>query len=214
VKKNRTRLAALGLAALAVTAIVGPGSAQAARVSEDAPGGLVPDEINNPFPTPNVSVPFVQEFRFKGKNVNKRQVLDVNVTVNGTGNGPGSNGGLTALLVAPKGEHAGIPLPGIGSAMSNLQFDDQSILRPCDPFLISRDDCNYLQGASPTSDIGTMTGELSSGHNPVFKGINPRGTWRLIWRDNDFGGANTVSTVLGETELELKTGRKFAKEGK
>ena len=210
-RKHRNRLAAVGLAALALGVIVGPGTAQAAKVSEDAAGGLVPPFINNPEGTPDVSVPFVQDFRLRGKNVTKRQILDVNVTVNGVGNGADSNSDLSAQLVGPKGDNVFLPIPNIGSAMTNLEFDDQSVLVPCNPFAISSDDCNYLQGGDVDGLVGSMSGELTATLNPFYKGGNPKGTWRLIWRDDD---DDVVTTVLGETELEVKTGRKFAKEGK
>ena len=210
-RKNRKRLVVLGLAALALSAVVGPGSAQAAKVSEDASGGLVPPFINNPPGTADVSVPFVQDFRLRGKKVTKRQILDVNVTVNGVGNGADSNSDLSAQLVGPKGDNVFLPIPTIGSAMTNLEFDDQSVLVPCNPFAISSDDCNYLQGGDTDATVGTMSGELSATLNPFYKFGNPKGTWRLIWRDGD---ADPVTTVIGEVELEVKTGRKFAKEGK
>jgi hypothetical protein len=210
VRKKQTRLAVLGLAALALGAIVAPGSAQAAKVSEKADGGLVPP-IVAPAVGPAVQTPFVQTFRLRGKKVTRKQITDVNVTVNGAGSGAASNLDLTALLVGPKGNSAPVPIPIIGSAMSNLEFDDQSILSPCNPVAFQSDDCNYLQGGDAGGDVGTMTGELGAVFNPFFRGGNPKGTWRLIWRDTN---ADAVTTTLGDSTLEVKTARKFAKEGK
>jgi hypothetical protein len=209
VRSNRNRLAVAGVLALALAAVAAPGSAQAAKVSETADGGLVPPFIDNPPGTADVSVSFVQEFKLKGGKVKKRQTLDVNVTVNGVGNGADSNGDLSARLVGPKGDDVFLPIPNVGSAMSNLEFDDQSLLVPCNPFAINSDDCNYLQGGDVDATVGTMSGELDAFINPSFKGGNPKGTWRLIWRDGD---SDAVTTVLGETELEVKTGKRFAKE--
>lgn len=210
-RKKRTRLVVLGLA-LALGAVVASGSAQAAKVTEDANGGLVPPLVT-PAVGPSVSTPFVQTFRLRGKKVTGKQITDVNVTVNGAGNGPGSNFDLRALLVGPKGNSALlIPFESlIGSAMSNLEFDDQSILSPCNPFVFQSDECNYLQGGNPGGTVGTLTGGLNAFLNPVFKGGNPKGTWRLIWRDNN---SDATTTTLGETTLEVKTARKFAKSGK
>jgi hypothetical protein len=210
VRKNRTRLGVIGVAALALGLIVGPGTAQAAKVSEKADGGLVPPEVE-PAVGPIVSTPFVQTFNLSGKKVRKRQITDVNVTVNGAGSSAGSNSDLTALLVGPKGNAVALPIPNLGSAMSNLEFDDQSILIPCNPVEFQSDQCNYLQGGDADGGVGTMTGVLGATINPFFRGGNPRGTWRLIWRD---ANSDAATTTLGETTLEVKTARKFAKEGK
>jgi hypothetical protein len=208
--KSKKRIGLIAVSALAIGAVALPAGAQAARVSEDAAGGLVPAEIN-PAVGPTVSPSFVQEFKISGKNAKKRQVLDVDVTVNGFGNGPDSNQDLSAQLVNPKRENVFLFIPTIGSAMVNLEFSDQSQLSPCNPLTFNSDDCNYLQGGDAAGTVGSMTGELNSPINPTFRGNNASGTWRLIWRDND---SNTTTTTLGETELSIKTGRKFAKEGK
>lgn len=206
--KNRTRLALLGVTALALGVIVAPGTAQAAKVSEKANGGLVPPQVD-PAVGPEVSTPFVQTFKLSGKKVKNRQVLDVDVIVNATGNGPDSNQDLSAVLVSPKGENAELFIPTVGSAMSNLEFTDQSMLFACNPVAFQSDQCNYLVGGDADGTVGTMTGELSSVLNPFFKGLNPKGTWRLIWRD---ANANAVTTAVGDVELEVKTGKKFAKQ--
>jgi hypothetical protein len=209
VRTTRRRLAVAGTLALALGVGFGSGSAQAAKVSETAAGGLVPPLIDPPAGA-TTSVPFVQSFTLKGGKVKSKQTLDVDVTVNGFGNGLDSNQDLTALLVGPKGDHVALPVPNIGSGMSNLKFDSQSLLTPCNPLAIVSENCNYLQGGNAGGTIGTMTGSLNADIKPVFKGGNPKGTWRLIWRDfND----NPVTTTLGTTTLEVKTGKKFAKEG-
>jgi hypothetical protein len=209
VRSTRKRLALAGLLALAFGVVGGTGSAQAAKVTESAAGGLVPPTIDGGPGLADSRAVFTQSFKLSGKNAKGKQVLDVNVTVNGVGSGDGSNDDLNAQLIAPNGDNTGIPIPDNGSAMSNLEFDDQSILRSCNPLTFNSDDCNYVQGAVAGLDVGTVTGELNASFNPVFRGNNPKGTWRIQWIDVN---SNAITTTLGETTLEVKTGKKFAKD--
>jgi hypothetical protein len=195
--------------ALALGAFVGPSTAQAAKAEESAAGGIVPAFVNNPVGVADVSTPFVQTFKFSGKNVKKKQILDVNVIVNSFGNGPGANSDLSARLVGPKGDDVALPIINLGSAMLNLQYDDQSLLVPCNPLDEISDDCNYLGGPNAAGTLGTMSGEVGASINPTFKGLNPKGEWRLIWRDAD---SDIATSTIGEVTIELKTGKKFAKE--
>ena len=215
-----TRIAAAGVLAFALGAVIGPGTAAAAKkVSKTAAGGPVPPAIEDPFGAV-VPVPFVQTFKLKGKKVKRRKIVDVNVTVNAFGNGPGANADLSATLVDPRGDantvvdpkggSAGLPVPDIGNSMLNLVFKDQSIFIPCNPFDPPRFNCNYLQGASEGGGLGTMTGELNSIITPSFEDKSPKGTWKLIWRDGD---ADAVTSTIGETTLTVKTAKRKPKRG-
>ena len=156
-----------------------------------------------------VETPLVQTFKLSGKNVKGKQVLDVNLTMNSSGSGAGANDDLRAKLVGPKGDVNGVPIPSLGSAMVNLKFDQQVLLVPCNPLDLVASDCNYLQGGNAAGTLGTMTGGLNDNVNPVYKGSNPKGTWTLFTWDTD---PNATTSTLGTTTLEVKTGKKFAKE--
>jgi hypothetical protein len=208
------RIARLAILALAAGALVGTGTATAAKkATRTAPGGVVPPAIENPA-GPNVLVPFAQTFSFKGKKFKGRRVKDVEVTVNAFGNRSGSNSDLSAVLVDPRGDadqivdpkggSVGLPIPEIGNQMIDLTFRDGSILIPCSPFGTPRFNCNYLQGASTDDDVGTFTGELNASINPQFEDKGARGTWSLIWRDAD---TDSVTTTLGRAKLTLRTAK-------
>jgi hypothetical protein len=204
-RSKRNRLSLLAVLALALSVVVGPGVAQGAKVTEKAAGGTVPAETGA---APTVSTAFQQSFKLKGKKVKGKQILDVNVTVNATGSGNDTNDDLDMVLVSPKAGQVGLTLPSIGNAIVNLKFDDQAFADTyCNPLTFTREDCNYIQGGNGTT-TGTVTGSFNAALNPQFKGGNPKGTWRLFTWDNDA----VVDNTLGETTLEVKTGKKFAKE--
>ena len=107
------------------------------------------------------------------------------------------------ILVAPKGDNAPMDTPG-GSAWVNLKLDDQSNLIPCDPAFDVSSRCNYLQAAPPTPAPCTRRS------TPTFRGLNPKGTWRLLLEDA--GSSAEPPTTIGVSTLEVKTARKFAKD--
>ena len=112
------------------------------------------------------------------------------------------------ILVSPKNIEVFLPvLPGNNRV--NVEFDDQSDLFACNPLTFQARDCNYLQGGNSTGTIGTMTGKLGAELNPEFKGGNPKGTWTMYSYDLSPGAP---ITTLGTTTLEVKTGKKFAKD--
>lgn len=213
-KVKRSRLALLGVLAVAVGVFAGPGVAHGAKVSETAAGGPVPDAVSSGgilFQTP-----FVQEFKLKGSKVKGKQVLDVNLIMNSSGSAADALQELTPVLVAPKGQTVLVLVPGIGHNQVNVKYDDQSELIPCNPLVNNRRDCNYMSGADASGDFGTFTGSLNAGaggvlvgFNATFRGLNPKGTWTLYTYDDEVGAPNNT---LGETTLEVKTGKKFAKE--
>jgi hypothetical protein len=207
-RRTRTKLALSGALTLALAATIGAGAAQGAKVTESAPGGLLPDEVIGPGGV-EIQTPLVQEFKLKGKNVKGKQILDVNVTVNSTSADLNANTNVDAVLVGPKRNNEGLNLPDEGNNMVNVKLDDQSDLFDCNPFEFQRRDCNYLQGGNVAGSTGTMTGSLSDFLNPVFKGGNPKGTWTLYVFDTNDG---VPAITWGTTTLEVKTGKKFAKE--
>jgi hypothetical protein len=218
VSSTHKRVAVAGALALALGVVVGPGTAAAAKkVSKSSAGGPVPPAIENPFGA-DAPVPFVQTFKLKGKKVKRKKIVDVNLTVSASGNGPSANADLSATLVDPRGDantivdpkggSVGLPIPDIGSSMQSLLFKDQSIFIPCSPFGEPRFNCNYLQGANEDATVGTMTGELNSVITPPFEDKNPKGTWKLVWRDGD---ADAVTTVVGESTLTIKVAKRKPK---
>jgi hypothetical protein len=202
-------------AAISAVALIATAPALGAKKSSrSAAGGAISDAIANPSGS-DIPVPFVQEFKFKGRKFKGRKVTDVGVTVNAFGNESGSNGDLTAVLVDPRGDadvaldpkggSAPLPLPRIGNAMLNLAFRDTSLLIPCNPFDEPRFNCNYLQGATESGGTGTMTGELNAVISSQFEGKGARGTWKLVWRD---ASANGTTTTLGRSTLTLQASKK------
>ncbi len=201
-RKNRNRLAAIGLSALALGVIVGPGTAQAAKVSEKEGPVVVPDASQANADAPVIAGENSITFNLGGKKVTKKQILDVDLTLNATGSAAGALGDLGITLTKSKIGSAGVPAPG-GTVWSDLEFSDQSDLFACNPLVEIASGCNYLQGGT------TFTGQLNASFNPVFKGGNPKGRWTLSFEDFDPSGGSS-STV--SAELEVKTGAKFAKE--
>ena len=72
---------ALGLCAAAAPA------AEAAKVTETAPGITVPNATGGLGPTPLVRGEGSQSFKLSGKKVKKRQVVDVNLILNASSGG-------------------------------------------------------------------------------------------------------------------------------
>ncbi|MGZ5335743.1 MAG: hypothetical protein ACXWZ6_09890, partial [Solirubrobacterales bacterium] len=56
-------------------------------------------------------------------------------------------------------------------------------------------------------DTGFYTGFTHGFLNPVFRGGNPRGTWRLVWWDT----SSVTTHEIGTATLTVRTGKKFAK---
>lgn len=206
IEDRRRRLALCAAAAAALALCWAPAASDAAKVSKTAPGGALADA-----PPPSGGVfpdgpPLVQSFKLSGKKVKKKQVLDVNVTVNSTGSAAGANRQLRAKLIGPGGDSVTV-LDGPGNqSLVNLTYDDQSELQLCDPNGLEASDCNFVQGVT-ASDTGFYTGFTHGFLNPVFRGGNPRGTWRLVWWDT----SNLVTHAIGPATIQVRTGRKFAK---
>ncbi|MGZ5361463.1 MAG: hypothetical protein ACXWZW_07610, partial [Solirubrobacterales bacterium] len=183
-----------------------PAPSDAARVSKTAPGGALADA-----PPPSGGFfpdgpPFVQSFKLSGKKVQKKQVPGVNVTVNSAGSDPGANRQLRAKLISPGGDSVTV-LDGPGNqSLVNLTYDDQSELQLCDPNGLEASDCNFVQGVT-APDTGFYTGFTHGFLNPVFRGGNPRGTWRLVWWDT----SSVTTHEIGTATLTVRTGKKFAK---
>jgi hypothetical protein len=226
VRSKRSRLGLVCLLALALVAIAVPASAQAAKVRVSAPGGPVPNATGGPGLATSVGA-FTQTFNLKGKKVKKQQVQDVNLTINSTGS-LDVNDDLFATLFSPNGANSEVIWPGQGSGMVNVTFDDQSDKQYCNPFADVAPYCSYIQGATgPTfgeSAAGFFTGPIgpvqyspavigSSGFNPVFRGSNPKGTWRLAVYDTAINPVDAPETaIMGTSTLEVQTGKRFAKE--
>jgi hypothetical protein len=188
--------------------LLAPAIAQAAKVTETAPGVAVPDSFDSGgiFTAGEAS----QAFKLKGSKVKGKQILDVNVILNGTSAvGTSSLAGVRVKLIGPKGDETDLPqLQNVGLRdWADLKVDDQSLLFGCDPQDRISSRCNYVQN-------GTITGSIHGILNPVFRGGNPKGTWRLLFRDRSFSPPGQAPTSIGTTTLEVKTGKKFAKERK
>ncbi len=205
--EDRRRRLAFGAAVAAALALCwAPAASEAAKVGKTAPGGALADA-----PPPSGGVfpegpPLVQSFKLSGKKVKRKQVLDVNVTVNSTGSAAGANRQLRAKLISPGGDSVTV-LDGPGNqSLVNLTYDDQSELQLCDPNGLEASDCNFVQGVD-----GPRHRLLHGLHprlpEPGVQGGNPRGTWRLVWWDT----SNLVTHAIGQATIQLRTGKKFAK---
>jgi len=192
---------AIALAAsLSLATLVTPGLAGAAKVSEKAQPVVVPDAA--PSGAVTVIGEAVQTFKLKGSKVKGRQVLDVDLRLNLT-SAPGTESGLdiTFLLVGPRGDHTGLFSPAAN--LVDVELDDQADLFACNPANTLASNCNYIQG-------GVLTGRIHASLNPTFRGLNPKGTWRLLIEDSFNSGE--PPTTVGVSTLQVKTGRKFAKD--
>jgi hypothetical protein len=197
-----------GVLTLFAVMLLAPAFAQAAKVTATAAGVAVPDSVDNAgvFTTGSAS----QTFTLKGSKVNGKQILDVNVILNASvPAGADSLDDIDVTLIGPKGDEADLPLPGNVGARRwvDLKVDDQSLFFGCDPTVRISSRCNYVQN-------GTLTGSLHGIFKPVFRGGNPKGTWRLLFRDTGVTPPADPPTAIGTSTLEVKTGKKFAKEGK
>jgi hypothetical protein len=209
VTRARRHLGVAALLALAALAATG-GAAQAAKVTETAAGGVVPDGTGGGGLATSRGV-FVQTFKLKGSKVNRKQVLDVDVTVSGSGSAPGAAGDLGFKLIAPSGENTRLNFGEDLQSFTALEFDDQSDLFLCNPHQTIQPSCNYISGATlATPGSGTATGAIGASLNPVFGGLNPKGTWTL--KTYDFSPSGGRTTLLGGSILEVKTGRRFEKD--
>ncbi|MGZ5348311.1 MAG: hypothetical protein ACXWGV_12080, partial [Solirubrobacterales bacterium] len=125
------------------------------------------------------------------------------------GSATDANNAIRAKLIGPVGDNDSsfLRLAG-GQSLVNLTFDDQSPFRLCNPLGEPASDCNYLQGATPGGD-GVATGSVHADLNPVFRGLSPKGTWRLVWWD---ASQDAKTRTIGTATLEVRTGKKYAKE--
>jgi hypothetical protein len=207
---GRNRAGRAGFAVLAVTAsaLAVPSGATAAKVTATAPGGALADATGYYTQGP----PLTQTFRLGGKKAAGKQTLDVNLTVSSTGSATDANFAFRAKLVGPGGDNfSAFPLGEAGGqSLGGLKFDDQSSLRLCNPLSTQASDCNYLQGATPGGG-GVATGSVHADLNPVFRGLSPKGTWRLVWWDTS---QDAKTHTIGTATLEVRTGKKYAKEQK
>jgi hypothetical protein len=200
------------LAAVGLLLLAAPALASAAKVTVTAPGGVVPSATGGGA-LATVDGVLAQPLQLKGGKVKGKQVLDVNVTISLTGNRANANIFLRADLIGPKGDHVPLPIPSAGSSVAGLTFDDQSrLIGYCNPLMVTASICNYAVGATPTSmDFASFTGNFRAPLNEVFRGLNPKGEWTLEVRNNAALNPPVVTT-LGTTILEVKTGKRFAKE--
>ena len=205
---NRVGRAGFAVLAMTASALAAPSGAAAAKVGATAPGGTLADATGYYTQGP----PLTQTFRLGGRKVAGKQTLDVNLTVSSTGSAGDANSAFRAKLVGPGGDNfSAFPLGAAGGqSLAGLRFDDQSSLRLCNPLSTQASDCNYLQGANPSGG-GVATGSVQADLNPVFRGLNPKGTWRLVWWDTS---QDAKTHAIGTATLEVRTGKKYAKEQK
>jgi hypothetical protein len=186
---------------LALCLLLAPAAAEAKRVTETAPGVLVPDAAPTSFPVTGGEA--TQTFELRGSKVKGKQVLDVNVILNASEPAPFVLSSMTIFLFGPKGNAASLSDPSSAPTWANLKLDDQSNQRSCDPMQTADARCNYWQGQ-------TATGSVHARINPLFRGTNPKGEWTLLFFDGF--PDNDPPTTIGVSTLEVKTGRKFEKD--
>ena len=210
-RSNRSRLALLGVLALALSVTVGPAVADAKRVTRTATGGAVPDAVDI-LGGPTVegaAVPI--EFKLKGKKVKKRQVADVDIQIAGAANAEGAAADLRYKLVSPNGDSVnwGVFIP-FGITSFDVKWDNKSQLFACNPLFLQASDCLYATGATPANPgLGSLVGELDGGFlKNTFRINNPKGSWTLDVWDTFAGGI----TTLGNVSLTVNAIKKFAKE--
>ena len=207
--RSKFKLASLvGVLALALSVIGGAGVAQAVKVTEDAPGGPVPDATGGGALATSEGL-LTREFDVGGKKLNKKQIFDVRLEMTGFGSVAGANGDLRVVLVGPRGEKAFVPVPGRTSF--GLEYSDRSRnTRFCNPFETVALDCLYATGVIPgIPGSGGFFGQIDAvNFNSVFRGKNPKGDWTLQVYDTSPGG----TTTLGESTLSIKAVNRFVKE--
>jgi hypothetical protein len=187
--------------ALAICLLIAPVAAEAKKVTETAPGVPLPDAAPTTFPTTYGEA--TQTFNLRGSKVKKKQVLDVNLILNATESEPFVLAGIGIYLIGPRGDQAFLFSPSAAPNWVNLKLDDQSNQFSCNPLQTADSSCNYWQGQ-------TATGSVHARINPTLKGTNPKGRWRVVFRD--VNPAGDPPTAIGTSTLEVKTGRKFEKE--
>ena len=157
-----------GTLALALCLLLAPAAAQAKKVTETAPGVLLPTRAPA-FPVRAGEA--TQTFKLNGSKVKGKQVLDVNLTLNASERDRSCSRNRV-ILIGPKGDEADLFSPSAAPRLADLKLDDQSNLRSCNPTQINDPSiCNYLQGQ-------TATGSVNARINPIFKAPTRRGRGR------------------------------------
>jgi hypothetical protein len=211
VRRNRSRLALLGVLALALSVTVGPAVADAKRVTSTETGGVVPDAVLIPGGGPLVDGAAVPvEFDIKGNKVKNRQIADVDIQISVAATAEGAAGDLRYKLVSPNGDSVNWGIPPIGFTSFDVKWDNKSQLGACNPLFLQASDCLYVAGNTAANEgIGSLIGDLDGGFlRTVFRTGNPRGDWTLYTWDTDPGGI----TTLGNVSLTVNAVKKYAKE--
>jgi len=209
-RTRRTRVAIVGVLTLALSVTAGLGvSAEAKKKKKKQPSTAsfsktlatnlaIPD-----YPGVNPAIALRSDITVGGKKFKGKEVTDVNVTVQTTGNLAGAAADLNAKLSAPNGRTF-ILFDGVGDqSIGPWKMDDDTRTQICD-----RDQAT-LPCVDPDSTLNRPfagTSNLNDDDDDVrplatFNGVSMKGNWTLtLFDDTDIGETST----LNQWRLELK----------
>jgi subtilisin-like proprotein convertase family protein len=213
-RRNRSRLALLGVLALALSVTVGltASDVAAAKKKKTKAGGTVEitKAVNAPVPDATATSfgEVLSTIDVGGKKFKGTRIRDVNVTLQTTGAASGSAGDLRVLLSAPNGGTVWLFAFLAGQSIGPLTLDDET--------------ANYLVSTtSPPRDSTQVVSPYQGTAQPycwfAFGGCplslmdngQATGTWTLRVQDTSTGNpANT--SVLNFWKLTVLAGKAYA----
>jgi subtilisin-like proprotein convertase family protein len=209
-RSSRSRLAVLGILALALGVIAGP-TAGAAQAKKKKVGGTVDitKQVNAPIPDATTGPPGTNGLLTStitvGKKFKGSVIRDVNVTVQTTGNNATAAQDLNARLTAPNGATSWLFRSLSGQSIGPLTLDDQS-----SNFLALGTTTNTPDQLGPPY-AGTAQPDLWQhfGGSPLT-GLNngpANGTWTL--RVYDTGTTAGRTSTLNLWRLHVLAGKPY-----
>jgi hypothetical protein len=210
-RSRRSRIAMIGVLALAASVTVGlvSGSVADAKKKTKKAGGIViatvPVNAAIPDGTATTNGVLTSTTVVGGKKFKSTQVRDVNATVQTTGAGAGAAGDLFARLTAPNGATTTLFFGLSGQSVGPLTLDDETPfilggLPPApDPQTLV---APYVGTAAPNSLVGLFSWPLS-----VMDGGPASGTWTLRVYDGGTGAGHT--SVLNSWTPTVVAGKPF-----
>jgi subtilisin-like proprotein convertase family protein len=210
-QRNRSRLALLGILALAlgVTAGLTASEAAAAKKKKGKSGGTV--DITKvvgaaiPDNTATTHGLLTSTIDVGGKKFRGTQVRDVNATVQTTGLQPDALSNLSVLLTAPNGATVWLFAVVSGQNLGPLTFDDETFMQlfssdqpPRDPTQVTRPYIGTVQPYCYFAFGGCPLSVLDNG--PVT------GTWTLRVFD---GAGIGLTSILNQWRIQVVAGKPY-----